>query len=378
MIMQRAGGLPSRRLFAFFASFVLALLIGAAGPSGAAQAQQQSPPPELRNAPTGGAVPGGALGTTSDTEFWRAIRKGAPGTVSIPDPRAAQLIQSEGDNWRAIRNGPLSYYGVWVLAGMLILLALFFLLRGRVRIESGWSGITVTRFNSLERFGHWLLAIAFLLHAVTGLNMLYGRYFLKPVIGPDAFALSVNAGKWVHNYGAFPLIVGLVLIFVMWLLHNIPNRHDLVWLVKGGGLFTKHTHPPARKFNAGQKIIFWSVIIGSLSLTMSGFALMFPFQFTFFSDTFWALNVFGLGLPTDFTAIQEQQLNQLWHAAVALVMSAIIMAHIYIGTLGMEGAFDAMGTGEVDLNWAREHHSLWVEEMHEEPAKAGAAAQPAE
>ncbi|HSM19936.1 MAG TPA: formate dehydrogenase subunit gamma [Hyphomicrobiales bacterium] len=376
MTMQRTGAFSSRCLFAVFATLLVAVLIGGVGLTGPAHGQEVAP--ELRGQTTGGEVPGDALGTTSDSEFWRAVRQGDRGTVSIPDEKAARLIQSEGDNWRAIRNGPLSVYGVWVMLGMIILLALFFLLRGRIRIESGASGITVTRFTAIERFGHWMLAVSFVLHAITGLLMLYGRYAVKPVIGQETFSLLSNAGKWYHNYGSIAFMLGLVMVFVMWIIHNIPNRYDLVWLFKGGGMFTKHTHPPAKKFNAGQKIIFWLVILGGLSLSLSGIALMFPFQFSFFSDTFSVLNVLGLGLPTDFTPLQEQQLNQLWHAIVALVMIAVILAHIYIGTLGMEGAISAMWSGEVDLNWAREHHSVWVEDMNREPPQAGAAAQPAE
>lgn len=376
MITQPTASLASRRFFAFLAGFIVVVLVGVTGLAGSARAQATAP--ELRVAPTGGTVPGDALGATSDSEFWRAIRKGAQGTVSIPDQKAAQLIQSEGDNWRAIRNGPLSVWGAWAMLGMLILLALFFLLRGRIRIEGGWSGMTITRFTDFERFGHWLLAVTFVLHAITGLNLLYGRYVLKPVIGPDAFAVLTNAGKWFHNYGAFAFMLGVAWVFVVWVLHNIPNRYDLVWLAKGGGMFTKHSHPPARKFNAGQKILFWLVVLGGLSLSLSGLALMFPFTFSFFSQTFAVANLFGLDLPTNLTALQEQQLNQIWHGLVALVMIAVILAHIYIGTLGMEGAISAMWSGEVDLNWAREHHEIWVEEMGREPAKAGTAAQPAE
>ena len=129
-----------------------------------------------------------------------------------------------------------------------------------------------------------------------------------------------------------------------------------------GGIFKKGVHPPARKFNAGQKIIFWAVMIGGLSVSMSGIALMFPFQTTMFADTFALLNVVGFSLPTDFTAMQEQQLNQLWHGIVSIALMTMIIAHIYIGSVGMEGAIDAMNTGEVDRNWAKEHHNLWVEE----------------
>ena len=135
-----------------------------------------------------GQVPGSALGNQSDPDMWRAIREGDRGTVSIPNRQAGVLIQSEGDNWRAFRNGPLSTYGAWGLLGIVALLALFFVLRGRIRIEEGRSGQTITRFNFFERFTHWLTASCFVILALTGLNMLYGRYLLRPLIGPDAFS----------------------------------------------------------------------------------------------------------------------------------------------------------------------------------------------
>jgi len=122
-------------------------------------------------------------------------------------------------------------------------------------------------------------------------------------------------------------------------------------------------HPPAKKFNGGQKIIFWATILGGASLSLSGWALLDPFTTTMFADTFALINIFGANLPTDLTLMEEQQLAQVWHTIVSMVMIAIILAHIYIGSIGMEGAFDAMGSGQVDLNWAKEHHSLWVDEV---------------
>lgn len=329
-----------------------------------------------------GQVPGNTLGGAPTSDFWRAIRQGDQGNVSIPNKRAGVLIQSEGDNWRAIRNGPLSTYGVWVLAGMVGLLALFFLLRGRIRIEAGPSSERVTRFGGAERFGHWLTAVSFIILGVSGLNMLYGRYFMKDILGPEIFSQVIYYGKLFHNYVAFAFMVGLVLILVLWIKDNLPSRTDFVWLLKGGGLLSKHTHPPARKFNAGQKLIFWLVILGGLSLSLSGLALMFPFELPMFAKTFEIMNMAGFerlagfALPTALTPIQEVQLSQLWHSAVALVLIAIIIAHIYIGTVGMEGAFDAMGSGEVDANWAREHHSLWYEKIRARQNEVGQ--QPAE
>ena len=313
-----------------------------------------------------GQVPGQALGNASDADLWRAIRQGA-----------GNLIQAEGSTWRALHNGPLSTYGIWIMAGMVFLLALFFLLRGRIKIEHGWAGRTIERFSFIERIGHWLTAGSFVVLAITGLNIMYGKYFLMPVIGKEAFSVITAAGKYAHNWIAFAFMAGLVMIFLMWVLHNIPNRHDIKWILQAGGLFSKGVHPPAKKFNAGQKIVFWVTILGGLSLSLSGWTLLDPFTTTMFADTFALLNVVGFSLPTDLSPIQEQQYAQLWHAAVSMVMIAIILAHIYIGSLGMEGAFDAMGSGQVDLNWAKEHHSLWVDEVQEKEQHSGRTA-PAE
>lgn len=328
--------------------------------------------------PTGGEVPGNVLGNSADSDLWRAIRQGETGYVSIPNAAAGQLIQSEGDNWRAIRNGPLTVYGAWTMLGVVIILALFFALRGRIRIESGASGTTIERFTMLERTTHWLTATSFIVLALTGLNLLYGRHVLLPVVGPDIFAAVTMAGKYAHNFLSFAFMVGVVLMFVLWVRHNLPNKRDVKWLAVGGGLFTKGVHPPAGKFNAGQKFVFWAVVLLGISISLSGLALLFPFQFTLFGDTFAVLNLFGLGLPETVTAMQEMQLAQLWHGVVALLFIAIIIGHIYIGSVGMEGAFDAMGSGQVDLNWAREHHAIWVEEVRDGHAKPHPQAHPAE
>ena len=143
----------------------------------------------------------------------------------------------------------------------------------------------------------------------------------------------------------------------------MPAKIDIDWIKAGGGIFAKGVHPPAKKFNAGQKMIFWITMIGGLSVSLSGIALMFPFQTDMFAKTFGILNMVGFDLPTALTALQEQQLNQLWHGIVSMVLMTIIIAHIYIGSVGMEGALDAMNSGKVDRNWAKEHHNLWVEEM---------------
>ncbi len=348
-----------------------------------AEAQQARGLNEIQsNSPVGGAVPGQTLGTNSQSDYWRAVRGGVEGSVSIPDKKAGTLIQSEGEAWRSLRNGPLSLYASWALLGTIVLLGLFYAIRGRIRIEHGPSDTTITRFVAVERFGHWLLAVSFIILSLTGLNILYGRYVLRPLIGDGAFGFLTQVGKYLHNYLAFAFMAGLAMIFIMWVRHNLPHKTDIKWALQGGGIFSKKLHPPAKKFNAGQKVIFWLVIICGLSLSLSGWALLFPFTTHFFGDTFAFVNaLFATDLPANLSVIQEQQLNSLWHAIMAVFMTCVILAHIYIGSVGMEGAFDAMGSGEVDLNWAKEHHSLWVEEHLEDihPAEgSGKSPQPAE
>ena len=315
----------------------------------------------------------------SDSDSWREMRRGRNLFVTIPGPNVGVAIQSEGEDWRSIRNGPLSFYGGWLLFVIILLLAVFFVLRGRIPVDAGFSGKTVERFNGIERFAHWLTATTFVVLALTGLNILYGRYFLIPLLGADLFSTLTVAGKYAHNFLAFGFMLGVVLVFVLWVRQNLPNKYDFIWIIKGGGMFSKGVHPPAKKFNAGQKILFWIVVLGGVSISVSGIALMFPFQFVLFSETNALVNIFGFDLPTDLTPLQEVQLTQVWHAIVGLLLIVVIIAHIYIGTVGMEGAFDAMGTGRVDENWAREHHNLWMAEVEGGPAPgADGKAQPAE
>jgi formate dehydrogenase subunit gamma len=302
-----------------------------------------------------------APGSTT-APLWREVRQGEQGYVSIPDKKAGTLVQSQGESWRAFRNGPYRTWSGYLLLGTVALVSLFFALRGRIEIDHGRSGYRVRRFNGVERFAHWLTATCFVVLALTGLNLMFGRHLLVPLIGKEAYAATAMWGKLAHDFLGFGFMAGIALMFVLWVWHNIPSRHDLVWLAKGGGLLG-HSHPPSRKFNAGQKVIFWLTVLGGLSLSLSGLQLIFPFTFQFFDGTFTALNHLGLGLPTGLSPMEQQQLATLWHGSMAVLMIAVIIAHVYIGSIGMEGAFEAMGSGDVDLNWARAHHDLWVEEM---------------
>jgi len=323
----------------------------------------------------------GTLGGSSDSEVWRALRYGlADVTVSAGGDPARVLMQDRGMWWLEFRQGPLITYGGWLLLGTLGLLALFYLIRGRIRIDGEKTGRTVTRFKAVERFAHWLMAGSFVVLAITGLIVLMGRMFIIPAFGHEAFSTMAIGSKWIHNNISWAFMLGLVMVFFLWVLHNIPNRTDLKWLAVGGGIFSKGVHPPAKKFNAGQKLIFWAVILLGASISASGLSLLFPYELPMFAKTFVVLNdtglpqALGLGtLPEQLAPHEEMQFAQLWHAIVSFLLIAIILAHIYIGSVGMEGAFDAMGSGEVEEQWAREHHGLWLDEIEQEEGKNAAA-----
>jgi formate dehydrogenase subunit gamma len=265
------------------------------------------------------------------------------GRITIPDGRAATLIQPQGRDYQNFREGTLPWIGGIAVLGMLAVLILFFIIRGRIRTKTGMSGIRLVRFNAFERFTHWFTATSFIILAITGLNLIFGKRILMPLIGPNAFSAWSQWAKYAHDFTSWAFMLGALIMLVIWIWDNLPDRYDAQWLKAGGGMFDKsgNTHPPAAKFNAGQKLIFWSVVLGGGMLSVSGIYLLFPF---------------------DFTDVNGMQLAQYAHAIIGVLMVAVILAHIYIGTVGMEGAFEAMGTGTVDLNWAKEHHSAWAEE----------------
>jgi formate dehydrogenase subunit gamma len=262
------------------------------------------------------------------------------GRCTIPDQKACTIEQPAGRDWRHFHEVTLRWIGGVVIIGILAVLIVFYLRRGMVRIESRRSGRTIVRFNAFERFVHWMTATCFIILALSGLNITFGRPLLLPLIGPDSFTAWSQWAKYAHNYLSFPFTLGVILIFLMWIAGNIPNKVDIDWLKRGGGI-VGHDHPPAFRFNAGQKAIYWIVVLGGGAVAVSGYVLMFPF--------------YG-------TDIHSMQIAEVVHAIVAVLFIAAMLGHIYIGTIGMEGAFEAMGSGTVDVNWAKEHHSLWVEE----------------
>jgi formate dehydrogenase subunit gamma len=262
------------------------------------------------------------------------------GRCTLPDQKACTIEQPAGRDWRHFHEVTLRWIGGVVILGILAVLIIFYLWRGMVRIESGRSGRTIVRFGAFERFAHWMTATCFIILAISGLNITFGRPLLLPLMSPEAFTAWSEWAKYAHNYLSFPFTIGVILIFFMWIAGNIPNRVDVEWFRRGGGI-VGHDHPPAYRFNGGQKMVYWIVVLGGSAVAVSGYVLMFPF--------------YG-------TSIQNMQAAEIVHGVVAMLFVAAMLGHIYIGTIGMEGAFEAMGTGTVDLNWAKEHHSLWLEE----------------
>jgi formate dehydrogenase subunit gamma len=283
------------------------------------------------------------------------------GRCTIPDQKACTIEQPAGRDWRHFHEVTLRWIGAIAIVGMLGLLVLFYLIRGMVRIESGRSGRVLVRFSAFERLVHWMTATCFIILALSGLNITFGRPLLLPLIGPEAFTAWSQWAKYAHNYLSFPFTLGVVLIFLMWIAWNLPSKLDVVWLKEGGGI-VGHKHPPADRFNAGQKLIYWIVVLGGGAVAVSGYLLMFPF--------------YG-------TDIASMQIAQVVHGVVAVLFVAAMLGHIYIGTVGMEGAIEAMWDGTVDENWAKEHHSVWAQKEAAKghvttPSPPGGKMQPAE
>jgi len=285
--------------------------------------------------------PDGAPNPTASVTSERNLLEQFPrteGRIDIPDTKAAVLIQPAGRTWDYFHEVLLHWGGAIVILGTIALLGLAYLILGRLRITAGRSGQKVLRFRAFERFSHWLTAVSFVMLGLTGLNITFGKIVLLPVIGPEAFSDLSQLAKYVHNFTSFSFVAGLLLIIAIFFKDNIPERVDLEWLKQGGG-FIKNKHAPASRFNPGEKAVYWLSLAAGIAVSVSGFVLLFPF--------------FG-------TNIADMQIAQIIHAVVAMLFIALILGHIYIGTLGMEGAFEAMGTGDVDLNWAKEHHDLWL------------------
>lgn len=261
------------------------------------------------------------------------------GFTSFQNQELGFVVAPGGRTWRDFRSGWSPWIlGILIALALLAVLGLFFVV-GSTTGERDPQGRRVPRFGFVDRVVHWTTAIAFVVLALTGLTLVFGRWLLQPLIGDRAFGSLAQAGLVTHNALGFVFLLGILLMTVMWIRQNIPDRVDLEWFRRGGGILTKE-HIPAGKFNGGQKAIFWITVLGGLAMGASGILLLLP------------IATIGMG---------GMQIAHGVHVIVAALMIATIIGHVYLGTVGVAGAFDAMWKGHVDRQWARVHHPLWLE-----------------
>ncbi|MES2247837.1 MAG: formate dehydrogenase subunit gamma [Pseudomonadota bacterium] len=316
----------------------------------------------------------------NNAPMWRQVSGGVTGYSSLPvsqAPEAGNLIQrfvqypgsrftNAGEAWRQVRNDWIIPYGAALLFVTLLALAIFYFTRGPIRLHGTETGRKIERFTPFERATHWSNALAFVTLAISGIVMAFGKFFLLPVLGSALFGWLAYVLKTVHNFvGPLFVVTTLFMIFTF-IRSNWPSKDDFTWLRHGGGLFGGK-EPASHRFNAGEKAVFWGgvLFLGSIVIA-SGL----------FLDKLLPGFVYTRG---------EMQVAHMVHAVATLLMMAMIMGHIYIGTLGMDGAYKAMREGYVDEAWAREHHKLWYDDIQagkipaqrSQPAGASEPARPA-
>jgi formate dehydrogenase subunit gamma len=294
----------------------------------------------------------------NNAPIWRQVGSGVTGFTSLPKsqaPEAGNLIQpfvqypgskvtNAGDAWRQVRNNWLIPYGGALLLIVSGAIALFYMTKGTIKQHGVDTGKKIERFTAFERSAHWSNAIAFCILAVSGIVMAFGKYFLLPVMGLTLFGWLSYALKNLHNFAGPVFAVSLIVIFVTFLRDNIPTRDDLVWLLKGGGLLSGK-EIPSHRFNGGEKLVFWAgVFFLGIIVVASGFVL-------------------DMIVPGLIYERATMQIAHMIHAVATVLMMAMFLGHIYIGTLGMQGAYQGMRTGYVDETWAREHHEYWYDDI---------------
>jgi formate dehydrogenase subunit gamma len=304
------------------------------------------------NAERGQVQPG------NNAPMWRAVGQGVTGYISLPKsqaPEAGNLIQpfvqypgsrlaSAGESWRQVRNNIIIPYGAALLLIAVGAMALFYFSKGTIELHGQETGRKIERFTPFERSAHWANAIAFVSLAISGIVIAYGKYFLLPIMGATLFGWLSFALKNLPNFAGPLFAVSLVVVFITFVKDNLPSKDDVVWMLKGGGLFSG-TEVPSHRFNAGEKVVFWGGVL------------------------FLGLIVVGSGLVLDMLIpglIYERgtmQIASMIHGVAALFMMAMFIGHIYMGTIGMRGAYKAMRTGYVDETWAKEHHELWYDDV---------------
>ncbi len=310
----------------------------------------------------------------NNAPMWGQVGQGVTGYNSLPKsqaPEAGNLIQpfvqypgsrltNAGEAWRQVRNNWLIPYGGSLLLIALGAVALFYWRKGTIELHGAETGRKIERFTPFERSAHWANAIAFVALAVSGIVMAFGKFFIQPVIGNALFGWLSYALKNIHNFAGPLFAVSLVIVIVTFVRDNLPSKDDITWLLKGGGLFSG-TEVPSHRFNAGEKVLFWAgVFFLGLIVVASGLVL----------DKL---------IPGLIYERSTMQISHMIHAAATFLMMAMFVGHIYMGTIGMRGAYSAMRTGYVDETWAKEHHELWYDDIQagKIPAQRSQQAAPA-
>lgn len=274
-------------------------------------------------------------------EYWRVVRQANEGTSQVKGTESGVLINVAGEEWRYWRNQWVTPAGAIALGGTLSLLAVFYLLVGQNKLDAPRTGNKIERWTQFDRANHWTVAILFIILGFSGLCLLYAKFFLKSALGDSAWSVFIMLCKQAHNYLGPLFVLGLLVMIVRWMKHNFFNRTDLIWFMKGGGV-VGNAHPSAGYMNGGEKVWFWILTLFGLAVCVTGLIMDFP--------------LFG-------QTREIMQWSNLIHAGASLLLLAASFGHIYIGTIGTEGALEGMKTGYVDETWAKQHHDLWYEEV---------------
>ena len=331
----------------FLSRLTLAALLSLLAVSGFAQTAEEKAQQQRQVTQPGNNAP-----------VWREVRKeGEEHYTSVKGRETGVLIQSAGETWRRIRNGPATFYGGWLVVAVVLAILGFYAWKGPVKLHDRPTGRLIRRFSDWERIVHWTVAISFCVLGLSGLIMFFGKHVLLPLIGYTLFAWLTALSKNLHNFIAPVFIVGVVLMIFTWLRDNLPRAYDWQWFRKAWAFFARGEHIPSGRFNAGEKVWFWAGVLGlSIVVIWSGLILLFPN----FDQT-----------------RSTMQVAWIWHVAAAIIYIVMSLGHIYMGTIGVEGAYRNMREGVTDETWAREHHSIWYDEVKSGRRDAAGGAVPA-
>ncbi len=299
----------------------------------------------------------------NNAPVWRDVRSGDPGYTSIPGREVNVLIQptmklpgqpalTGGEAWRLFRNGLITPIGGWLLVAVVVLIGAFYAWKGPVKLHGTPTGRLIERFTWLERYAHWVMGISFVILAITGVVILLGKHVLLPVIGYTLFAWLTSLSKNLHNFVGPLFVISLVFFIILYIRDNLPKAYDFKWFASFGGMFGGK-HVPSGRFNGGEKAWFWiGVAVLSLVVSVTGLILNFP----------------------NFDQVRAVMIQaNIIHAIAAIAVIILALGHIYMGTIGVEGAYGNMRHGYTDETWAKEHHQLWYEDVKSGKVKAETA-----